>query len=130
MVMNGEAAFQIMGDWARGEFLLLASAPALTSCVSTPGAGFLYNVDSFAMFGVDGADKGQDLLAELIVGKNFQKVFNLNKGSIPARVDVALTISTCPYIGAGYVDQQLGWLTVAVLCTWHGASRRSGRRDH
>ena len=43
--------------------LLLASAPALTSCVSTPGTGFLYNVDSFAMFGVDGADKkeGQDL---------------------------------------------------------------------
>ena len=30
------------------------------------------------------------LLAELIVGKNFKKVFNMNKGSIPARVDVAL----------------------------------------
>jgi len=44
------------------------------------------------MFEVDGDDKqaGQALLAELIVGQSFQKVFNLNKGSIPARIDVAL----------------------------------------
>ncbi len=93
MVMNGEAAFQIMGDWAKGEFLAAGKVPGEDFlCQSTPGDGFLYNVDSFAMFTVDGDDKkaGQDLLAELIVGQNFQKVFNLNKGSIPARVDVAL----------------------------------------
>ncbi|WP_370231244.1 ABC transporter substrate-binding protein [Cognatishimia sp.] len=93
MVMNGEAAFQIMGDWAKGEFLAAGKAPGEDFlCASTPGEGFLYNVDSFAMFAVDGGDKqaGQALLAELIVGKNFQKVFNLNKGSIPARTDVAL----------------------------------------
>ena len=93
MVMNGEAAFQIMGDWAKGEFLAAGKRPGIDFlCASTPGDGFLYNVDSFAMFDVDGADKeeGQMLLAELIVGKNFQKVFNMNKGSIPARVDVAL----------------------------------------
>jgi glucose/mannose transport system substrate-binding protein len=93
MVMNGEAAFQIMGDWAKGEFLAAGKRPGIDFlCASTPGGGFLYNVDSFAMFSVDGSDKksGQDLLSELIVGKNFQKVFNLNKGSIPARVDVAL----------------------------------------
>ncbi len=44
------------------------------------------------MFEVDGDDKkaGQNLLAELIVGPNFQKVFNLNKGSIPVRTDVSL----------------------------------------
>ncbi|WP_300517638.1 ABC transporter substrate-binding protein [Aliiroseovarius sp.] len=93
MVMNGEAAFQIMGDWAKGEFLAAGKAPGEDFlCASVPGDGFLYNVDSFAMFNVDGDDKkaGQDLLAKLIVGQNFQKVFNLNKGSIPARVDVAL----------------------------------------
>ena len=93
MVMNGEAAFQIMGDWAKGEFLAAGKRPGIDFlCASTPGDGFLYNVDSFAMFDVDGSDKeaGQMLLAELIVGKNFQKVFNMNKGSIPARVDVAL----------------------------------------
>ena len=93
MVMNGEAAFQIMGDWAKGEFLAAGKRPGIDFlCASTPGDGFLYNVDSFAMFAVDGSDKtdGQLLLAELIVGKNFQKVFNMNKGSIPARVDVTL----------------------------------------
>ena len=27
MVMNGEAAFQIMGDWAKGEFLVEGKTP-------------------------------------------------------------------------------------------------------
>ena len=93
MVMNGEAAFQIMGDWAKGEFLAAGQAPGEDFlCASTPGDGYLYNVDSFAMFDVSGEDskEGQALLAELIVGENFQKVFNLNKGSIPVRNDVSL----------------------------------------
>ena len=104
MVMNGEAAFQIMGDWAKGEFLAAGKRPGIDFlCASTPGEGFLYNVDSFAMFDVSGDDKqaGQMLLAELIVGQNFQKVFNMNKGSIPARVDVALDdFDTCAHISA------------------------------
>jgi glucose/mannose transport system substrate-binding protein len=104
MVMNGEAAFQIMGDWAKGEFLAAGKVPGQDFlCVSTPGEGFLYNVDSFAMFDVSGDDKkaGQDLLAKLIVGQNFQKVFNLNKGSIPARVDVALDeFDSCAHTSA------------------------------
>lgn len=94
MVMNGEAAFQIMGDWAKGEFV----AAGLTAgvdflCASTPGAGYLYNVDSFAMFNVEGEDRqaGQALLAELIVGETFQVAFNLNKGSIPVRTDIDMT---------------------------------------
>ena len=104
MVMNGEAAFQIMGDWAKGEFLAAGKQPGKDFlCDSTPGEGFLYNVDSFAMFDVAGDDKtaGQLLLAELIVGKNFQKVFNLNKGSIPARTDVALDeFDSCAHTSA------------------------------
>ncbi|QBF30854.1 ABC transporter substrate-binding protein [Thalassococcus sp. S3] len=104
MVMNGEAAFQIMGDWAKGEFLAAGKVPGEDFlCASTPGDGFLYNVDSFAMFDVDGDDKvaGQKLLAELIVGPSFQKVFNLNKGSIPARTDVALDdFDTCAHLSA------------------------------
>ena len=104
MVMNGEAAFQIMGDWAKGEFLAAGKEPGKDFlCASTPGEGFLYNVDSFAMFDVAGDDKtaGQLLFAELIVGKNFQKVFNLNKGSIPARTDVALDeFDSCAHTSA------------------------------
>jgi glucose/mannose transport system substrate-binding protein len=104
MVMNGEAAFQIMGDWAKGEFMAAGKVPGEDFlCASVPGDGFLYNVDSFAMFDVDGDDKkaGQDLLAELIVGQNFQKVFNLNKGSIPARIDVPLDeFDSCAHLSA------------------------------
>ena len=104
MVMNGEAAFQIMGDWAKGEFMAAGKVPGEDFlCASVPGDGFLYNVDSFAMFTVDGDDKkaGQDLLAELIVGQNFQKVFNLNKGSIPARTDVSLEeFDSCAHLSA------------------------------
>ncbi len=93
MVMNGEAAFQIMGDWAKGEFTAAGKVAGKDYlCAPTPGNGYLYNVDSFAMFNVTGADKvtGQNLLAKLILDKKFQKVFNLAKGSIPARVDVDL----------------------------------------
>lgn len=104
MVMNGEAAFQIMGDWAKGEFMAAGKVPGEDFlCISTPGDGFLYNVDSFAMFDVDGADKkaGQDLLAKLVVGKTFQKTFNLNKGSIPARTDVDLAdFDSCAHLSA------------------------------
>ena len=104
MVMNGEAAFQIMGDWAKGEFLAAGKVPGKDFlCSSTPGEGFLYNVDSFAMFKVKGNERqeGQKLLAKLVVGKNFQKVFNLNKGSIPARTDVSLgEFDHCAHVSA------------------------------
>ena len=93
MVINGEAAFQVMGDWAKGEFTAAGKIPGKDyQCSPTPGAGFLYNVDSFAMFKVKGGDRvaGQKLLAKLIVGENFQKTFNLAKGSIPARLGTPL----------------------------------------
>ena len=93
MVMKGEAAFQIMGDWAKGEFLAAGKKPGSDFlCAPTPGNGYLFNVDSFAMFKVEGADKiaGQKLLAKLVVGESFQKTFNLLKGSIPARLGVSM----------------------------------------
>ncbi|WP_085617538.1 ABC transporter substrate-binding protein [Thalassospira alkalitolerans] len=94
MVMNGKAAMQIMGDWAKGEFLAAGKVPGKDFlCVSTPSKdGYLFNTDSFAMFEVSGDDKvaGQKLLAELIVGEKFQETFNLLKGSIPARLGVPM----------------------------------------
>ncbi len=104
MVMNGEAAFQIMGDWAKGEFLNAGKKPGEDFlCFRVPGTQGMVTFDSFAMFDVDGEDNqaGQALLAKLIVGQSFQKVFNLNKGSIPARVDVALDeFDSCAHLSA------------------------------
>ncbi|WP_420548071.1 ABC transporter substrate-binding protein [Curvivirga sp.] len=101
MVMNGEAAMQIMGDWAKGEFLAAGKQPGKDFiCAPTPtkGGAFVLNSDSFVMFNVDGDDKkaGQELLAELILGEKFQETFNLYKGSIPARTGVPRTnFDTC-----------------------------------
>lgn len=93
MVMRGEAGFQIMGDWAKGEFLAAGKVPGKDFlCAPTPGNGFVLNSDSFTFFKVEGDDKltGQKVLAGLIMSPDFQKAFNLAKGSIPARTDVPL----------------------------------------
>ncbi|PTW62591.1 carbohydrate ABC transporter substrate-binding protein (CUT1 family) [Breoghania corrubedonensis] len=93
MVMRGDAGFQIMGDWAKGEFLAAGKVPGKDFvCAATPGKGFVLNSDSFTFFKVSGADKieGQKVLASLIMSPSFQETFNLAKGSIPARTDVSL----------------------------------------
>ncbi|NML75987.1 carbohydrate ABC transporter substrate-binding protein [Rhizobium sp. S-51] len=93
MVMNGEAGFQIMGDWAKGEFLAAGKVPGKDFlCAPTPGNGYSFNTDSFAFFKVEGADRveGQKVLASLIMSPQFQETFNLAKGSIPARTDIKL----------------------------------------
>lgn len=95
MVINGEAAMQFMGDWAKGEFTAANQAPNEDYiCVPAPGTGdaFTFNIDSFVMFDLAGdeAGEGQVQLASTIMSPAFQEIFNLNKGSIPARLDVAM----------------------------------------
>ena len=95
MIIKGEAGMQIMGDWAKGEFLAAGKKPGTDfGCVAAPGTAksFTYNVDSFAMFTLKNADntKAQQDLAAAIMSPEFQEVFNLNKGSIPVRTDMKL----------------------------------------
>ncbi|MDW5375448.1 ABC transporter substrate-binding protein [Halomonas sp. HP20-15] len=95
MVINGEAAMQIMGDWAKGEFTaagLTAGEDYLCEAAPMTEHMFSYNVDSFAMFKVDdgGKQQAQRDLASLILSKDFQSTFNKAKGSIPVRLDVPL----------------------------------------
>ena len=93
MVMNGEAAMQIMGDWAKGEIVAADLTPGEDIlCTLAPGTegSFLFNTDFFAMFRV-GDDKrdAQNKLAAAIVDPGFQETFNLTKGSIPANTEVS-----------------------------------------
>jgi glucose/mannose transport system substrate-binding protein len=95
MVMKGEAGFQFMGDWAKGEFLAAGKVPGKDFlCAAAPGTSnaYTFNVDSFAMFKLKSADsqKAQADLAATIMGTEFQEVFNLNKGSIPIRLNMSL----------------------------------------
>ncbi|MGJ5082512.1 ABC transporter substrate-binding protein [Bradyrhizobium sp. HKCCYLS3013] len=91
-IMNGQAGFQLMGDWAKGEFVAAGKVAGQDFlCIPAPGLpGFILNSDSIAMFKVNGVDKleGQKVLASLIMSEGFQETFSLNKGSIPARLGV------------------------------------------
>ena len=93
MVIQEKAAFQFMGDWAKGEFTAAGKVPGKDYiCAAAPGTAnaFTFNVDSFAMFKLKdaAAQKAQADLAAAIMGPEFQQVFNLNKGSIPVRLNM------------------------------------------
>ena len=95
MVINGKAAMQFMGDWAKGEFTAAGKSPGKDYiCVPAPGTkgAFTFNIDSFIMFEQKSADArdAQRALASSIMEPQFQEVFNLNKGSIPARTGMSM----------------------------------------
>ena len=96
MVIEGVAGFQLMGDWAKGEF----TAAGLTAgedylCAAAPGTedAFTFNIDSLAMFRVtdDAEREAQHTLARLVLEPTFQEAFNLAKGSVPARPDLDMS---------------------------------------
>ncbi|WP_088279641.1 ABC transporter substrate-binding protein [Ideonella sp. A 288] len=95
MVIKGEAGMQLMGDWAKGEFVAAGKVPGKDFvCVAAPGTAkaFTYNIDSFALFQLKDAakQKAQQDLAATLMSPSFQEVFNLNKGSIPVRLGMKL----------------------------------------
>lgn len=93
MVINGQGGMQIMGDWAKGEFLKAGKKPGVDFiCIRFPGTqgSVTFNSDQFAMFNVQGEDKqkAQAQMASSIESPKFQSAFNVVKGSVPARTDV------------------------------------------
>jgi glucose/mannose transport system substrate-binding protein len=93
MVINGEAAFQIMGDWAKGEFINAGKVPGEDFlCFRFPGTQgtVTINSDQFVMFKVgEGQGEEQVQLASSIMSPEFQVAFNVVKGSVPARTDIS-----------------------------------------
>jgi len=95
MVINGKAAVQFMGDWAKGEFAKAGKQPGRDYlCLPAPGTenAFSYNVDSFAFFkqNREDAKRGQNDFANALMGPEFQENFNLIKGSIPVRLNARM----------------------------------------
>jgi glucose/mannose transport system substrate-binding protein len=98
MMTSGKAAFFFMGDWTIGTLnaggfkegtdYLCDQAP-----IDWGGQGFILNADSVVFFKQTDPDyiEGQTLLAKTIMSPEFQTIFNLAKGSIPARMDVDLS---------------------------------------
>ncbi|MEM1428263.1 MAG: ABC transporter substrate-binding protein [Pseudomonadota bacterium] len=93
MVINGEAGFQMMGDWAKGEFLNAGKVPGQDFlCFRFPGTQdqVTFNADQFMMFDQGGVvSDEQAALASAILSPSFQSAFNVVKGSVPARTDVS-----------------------------------------
>ncbi|WP_407315174.1 ABC transporter substrate-binding protein [Pseudomonas sp. nanlin1] len=94
-VINGKAGMQMMGDWAKSEWTAAKKIAGKDyQCVPFPGTdkAFTYNIDSLAVFQLKAEKEGdiaaQQDLAKVALGENFQKVFSINKGSIPVRTDM------------------------------------------
>jgi glucose/mannose transport system substrate-binding protein len=95
LVITGQAAGQIMGDWAQGEFQV-AGQVAGKDYTCLPGLG-MNNIistggDAFYFPKLDDPEKeaAQKRLAALLVTPEVQVAFNLKKGSLPIRGDVDL----------------------------------------
>ena len=103
MVIEGKAGSQIMGDWAKGEFKVAGKSVGTDYvCTAAPGTSgaHTFNIDSFAFFAQSDAasTEAQNVMADEILGTDFQTVFNLNKGSIPARLGVSRAeFDTCAH---------------------------------
>lgn len=93
MVINGQAAMQIMGDWALGEFSKAGkTADVDYVCATSPGTEgvFMWNTDFWGFFrGLDEeAVAAQKQLAAITMDRDVQEQFNVLKGSSPARLDI------------------------------------------
>jgi len=92
MVINGEAGMQMMGDWAKGEFLRADQTPGEDFvCIRFPGTqgAVTFNSDQFVMFDVAEGGDAQLAMASAVMDPVFQSAFNVVKGSVPARTDVS-----------------------------------------
>jgi glucose/mannose transport system substrate-binding protein len=95
LVITDQAAGQIMGDWAQGEFQV-AGEVAGTDYTCLLGLGLNEYIstggDAFYFPKLDDPDKeaAQKRLAAQLVSPEVQVAFNLKKGSLPIRGDVDL----------------------------------------
>jgi len=92
LVIGGKAGMQIMGDWAKGEFIAAGQTPGRQfGCL--PGLGkdspYLIQGDVFVFPKTDDAAtlRAQKLLADVVERPAVQLAFNKLKGSIPVRLD-------------------------------------------
>ena len=96
LVITGEAAGQIMGDWAQGEFQV-AGKVAGVDYTCLPGMGLNAYLstggDAFYFPKLSDPEKeaAQKRLAALLVSPEAQVSFNLKKGSLPIRGDIDLS---------------------------------------
>ena len=89
MVLNGDAAMTIMGDWGKGYANSKGADAETFGAVPTPGTAgtFVFTTDTFGL--TMGAKNARDTmnLLKLFGSREGQDIFNPIKGSISARSD-------------------------------------------
>ncbi len=93
MVIEGKAGFQMMGDWAKGEFVNAGKVAGKDyGCFMAGGPKMPYAIGGdvfvFPKQKAPDAAAAQKKLAELMISPEMQVAFNNKKGSIPIRTDV------------------------------------------
>ena len=121
MLIAGKAGMQIMGDWAKGEFLAAKQAPGQQfGCIAglTPNAPYLMQGDVFVFPKTANvqAVKAQKLLANVVVAPDTQLAFSKLKGSVPVRSDVdASTADLCAQKGMAILKDRSRHLGVSEI---------------
>lgn len=105
LVIGGKAGFQVMGDWAKGEFTNARQvAGRHYGCMAGlgPATPYLIQGDVFVFPRTDDgqAVRAQQLLANVVSQPALQVSFSKLKGSIPVRTDVdAAELDLCAQKG-------------------------------
>lgn len=90
LVLNGEAAMFVHGDWAKGYFTQLGWEPGEKFGIfAMPGATdfFLYGVDVFALVAEGPHPEAAQAFLRTVASSEGQIAFNTLKGSSPIRLD-------------------------------------------
>lgn len=89
LVINGQAAMNIMGDWADGEFINAGKTSADYAGIPAPSntGVFLLVSDGFALPLASANHDNAVNFLKLVTTKDAQQAFNIKKGSICARTD-------------------------------------------
>ncbi len=105
MLISNKAGFQIMGDWAKGEFSSAKqTAGKEYGCFPGWGAKAPYMIEGdvfvFPKTKDPEAIKAQRLFATVVTSPAVQVAFNTKKGSIPIRTDVDMgKLDICSQLG-------------------------------
>ena len=92
LVITGKAAVQLMGDWAKGEFIAAGLTPGVEYGCTVPSSdqGLVMGGDVFVFPVVEGEAQqaAQATLAAMMMEPGPQVAFNEKKGSVPVLLNV------------------------------------------
>ena len=110
MVVEGKAAVQIMGDWARGEFAVAGKEAKVDyDCVIPGNVKYVSLGGDVFVFPKNSDPKVKDIqlkMASMMVNPTVQADFNNAKGSLPMRLDVDTSAAdACMQMGLDLIKQ-------------------------